>query len=86
MSKTTKEELERRWRDYSNENLTEADERKYHIYVAGTITKFDCNDECSLVSFTQGDSVILTKKGPGSIADVPGDIGITARDGRTKGV
>ncbi|KAF6516122.1 hypothetical protein HZS61_004863 [Fusarium oxysporum f. sp. conglutinans] len=84
MSKTTAADLERLWKDYTNETVF--DERNFHSYPAGTITKFDCNQDCSSVSFTQGGSVIMKKKGPGSMSNVPSDIGISASHGGTKGL
>ncbi|OBS15934.1 hypothetical protein FPOA_13345 [Fusarium poae] len=86
MSKTTtKDDLEGLWQDHDNDDLKDISEQKFHSYPAGTITKFDCDAECSQVSFSQGDTVILNKQGPGSMTNIPSDISITAKYGRTRG-
>ncbi|KAH7123418.1 hypothetical protein B0J13DRAFT_589243 [Dactylonectria estremocensis] len=61
------------------------DNKNYHKYDAGSIRKFECDAKCISISFVQGDKVILIKSGPGSMANVPSDISITAQGGATRG-
>ncbi|KAH6988783.1 hypothetical protein BKA56DRAFT_574592 [Ilyonectria sp. MPI-CAGE-AT-0026] len=85
MAETTVNDLERLWNDNTNETFTQEHKKNFHEYKAGSISVFDCDEKCTLVSFVKDKKVLLTKKGPGHMEDIPTDIDIFARDGSTKG-
>ncbi|KAF5021482.1 hypothetical protein F66182_6482 [Fusarium sp. NRRL 66182] len=85
MAKTTADDLERLWTDLTNESFDGEQPKKFHEYTAGSISVFDCDANCTLVTFVQDGKVLLTKKGPGHLPNVPNDINIFARNGITKG-
>ncbi|KAK7414016.1 hypothetical protein QQX98_007127 [Neonectria punicea] len=82
---TTKEDIERLWRDYTTVTFTLEDNKALHEYKAGSISVFHCDEECEQIMFVQGDQILLSKRGPGHIATVPADVSIVAQYGSTKG-
>ncbi|KAK7426757.1 hypothetical protein QQZ08_006793 [Neonectria magnoliae] len=82
---TTKEDIERLWRDCTTVTFTPEDSRPLHEYKAGSISVFHCDEECEQVVFVQGDQILLSKCGPGHMATVPADVSIVAQYGSTKG-
>lgn len=69
----------------TNESFEGEQPKRFHEYFAGSISVFDCDANCTLVSFAQDGKLLLTKRGPGHLPNVPNDIDIFAWNGRTKG-
>lgn len=71
--------------DITNESFEGEQPKRFHEYAAGSISVFDCDANCTTVSFVHDRKLLLTKKGPGHLSNVPNDVNIFARNGRTKG-
>lgn len=61
--------------------FTEKDKKAFHEFKAGSITVFDCAQDCLRVSFVRENQVIATKIPPGHIENVPGDVTIVVNGG-----
>lgn len=87
---TTKADLDSLWTAGVVPKFDDKDQKKaFHEFEAGSITTFECGQDCVQVSFVRGKDVIATMTPPGRMENVPSDIRIVvnggSHGGRAKG-